>query len=112
MIAVVSSLLGLACALTAAPAWGQPPAHEDVGLPTTAPPVAHVEQVGETTAAGKPSESSGVAVFALLGPLGLALGGLTTAASFSSLQAPRLQPAPRLHPLAPVVAPRLTSTPQ
>jgi hypothetical protein len=90
MMAVAVSV---AAALTTAPARGQAPEQHAVGLPTTAPPVEHTEAVDESGAAVQASSSPGLAtVAALLAPLGLALGGLSTAASLNSIAAPRRHP--------------------
>ena len=72
----------------------QAPAHEDVGLPMTAPPLENSESLHWTAPTAHPSDSDGLGVFAaLIGPLGLALGGLATAsAGLTTVEAPRVQP--------------------
>jgi hypothetical protein len=91
---MVALAVSVASALTTAPAaQGQAPAHEDVGLPTTPPPLEHSEAVDESGAPVQPSGSPGLAVVsALLAPLGLALGGLVTAASLNTFEGPRRHP--------------------
>ena len=102
-IRTMALAVSLSAASTTALARAQPPAHEDVGLPTTPPPLESSGPLDEDATTPQPSESAGVAVFVgLLGPLGLALGGVSTAVGVTSIEAPRL------HPLAPAVEPRQT----
>ena len=94
----------VASALTTAPAMAQAPADQDLGVPLTPPPLESPNPGDENPPSAQSPGSAGVALLtALVGPLGLALGGTTTAAAASTGAVPTFTPTPRLHPSAPSV---------
>jgi hypothetical protein len=88
-----------AFAFATAPAMARASDDEAQGLPLTPPPVESSTPHDEGAPTAQPSGSIGFAMLAaLLGPLGLALGGVTTAAAVSDY-------APNAHPLVSPVGP-------
>jgi hypothetical protein len=96
-IPTIALTVVVALAHTTAPAMAQAPDDKDHGVPLTAPPIESSTPYDEPAPTAQSTGSIGVALLAsLLGPLGLALGGATTAAAASDY-------VPNSHPFAPSV---------
>jgi hypothetical protein len=97
--ATIALMVLVAFVFTTARATAQAPDDQDGELPRTPPPVELSTAHDEPASAAQPSGSLGFAlVAALLGPIGLALGGVTAASATSGF-------APNSHPLSPPVGP-------
>jgi hypothetical protein len=100
-VRAVAVVVSLASATATATAQTGP--EDDAGLPLTPPPLQSSNPDYEATPAAPPCGSAGFALLvAIVGPVGLALGGVTAASASGNVAVP-FTPTPRARPLAPAV---------